>query len=74
MEGIIPFARKDYREETKDIRKEQSEEREGEFVELKRAAEGSQLQRSGTDIKRGDVTEPSEDEMLDVWKVGGAHR
>lgn len=21
-------------------------------------------------IQRGDVTEPSEDEMLDVWKVG----
>lgn len=37
MEGIIPFTRKDYRGETKDIRKEPSEVREGEFVELKKS-------------------------------------
>lgn len=39
-------------------------------TQKKQQKENNYKERSRMNIKRVDVTEPSEDEMLDVWKVG----
>lgn len=39
-------------------------------TQKKQQKENNYKERSRMNIQRGDVTEPSEDEMLDMWKVG----
>lgn len=57
--------------ERKQKTSEPSEERKGELLELKKATEGKQLLgKKQNRYSKGDVTQPSDDEKLDVWTVG----